>query len=350
MTLSEIPTPALVVDVDVFDANVAAAETMMAGSTKGLRPHFKTHRTPQLALRQLRGHVTGFTCATVGEAQVLVESGVTDVLLANEVVSPAKVADLVALGQAAKVTVAVDAPGPLRLLSRLAAQAGVVISVLIDLDIGLNRCGVRSLADAAALATLALKSPGVTLAGLMGYEGRIRPGTAGRDAVIKKGYRALSEAKSFLEAEGFDIRVVSAGGTATLPEALQDPDITEIQAGSYALMEPELVQAGLPFVPAALVTGTVVSRFGNRTVLDSGRRSITADRGLPPVVDPDGETVALNDEHAVIEWSRRPPELGEVVRLRPTQNRTTFNLHDFVWAVQGDQVLGRWPVSARGGS
>lgn len=350
MITAELLTPALVVDLDAFEANLAAAEALVQGTGKRLRPHFKTHRTPEIALRQLGPAATGLTCATVGEAEVLVRAGVRDVLIANEVVSQPKLDSVARLAIEARISIAVDAPGPLTDLARAARRAGAVVDVLIDLDIGLNRCGVRTLQEACALAALAARTSGVQLAGLMGYEGRIRRSAPDRAAKIAAAYARLAEVKAALEAEGHSIRVVSSAGTATLREALDDPVITEIQAGTYALMEPDIEDLGLPFRPAVSVIGTVISRTEGRGVLDVGRRSVSADRGLPLSLHPQAEVVGLNDEHTILTWTGALPNLGEQIRLRPTQNRTTFNLHDAVWTARGNQIVGYWPVSARGKS
>ena len=172
--MTALSTPALVVDLDVFEANVAAMAAMFAGTGKTLRPHVKTHRTPELARRQLGGPAVGITCATVGEAEAMVDAGIDDVLVANEVVDPRKIARLVALARRARMGVAVDDPEPVAALSREAVRAGVTIDVLIDVDILLHRCGVASAAEAVRLAEPIERAPGLRLRGIMGYEGRLR--------------------------------------------------------------------------------------------------------------------------------------------------------------------------------
>lgn len=350
MLTPELLTPALIVDLDVFETNLMAAEELVCGTGKMLRPHFKTHRTPELALRQLGPIAHGLTCATVGEAETLVNAGARDVLVANEIVSPAKIDLLAELAKQAQITVAVDALEPLNNLAWSAQRLNVTIDVLIDLDIGLNRCGVRVLEYARILAEAIRQLSGVRLVGLMGYEGRVRNSAPDRDKQIRSAYARLAEAKAALESEGHIIQVVSAAGTSTLPEALADPVITEIQAGTYALMEPDIEDLSLPFRPAVYVIGTIISRAKGRVVLDVGRRSVTPDYGLPLCLDPHGKVIALNDEHAMLSWAGDIPELGTQVRLRPTQNRTTFNLHDTVWVARGDQIIDQWPITARGKS
>jgi D-serine deaminase-like pyridoxal phosphate-dependent protein len=346
--LQPFSTPGLVVDLDAFEANVAAMAALLDGSGKTVRPHVKTHRTPELARRQLGGSAVGVTCATVGEAEVMVAAGIDDILVANEVVDPAKIARLVALARVARVSVAADDREPVETLSRAAVTGGVTISVLLDLDIGLRRCGLASAADAVTLAAVVERLPGVRLAGIMGYEGRIRLNVENREAKIAGAYAVLAEVRAALLAAGYPVEVVSASGTSTLREALADSTITELQTGVYALMEPELLVMDLPFRCAVTVRGTVISRHPGRVVLDVGRRVVGLENG-PPV--PAGFTagrIAVNDEHTILAMDDPVPALGSMLDLVPGQIRTTSNLHDWIWVSRGGQVVDRWPVSARG--
>jgi D-serine deaminase-like pyridoxal phosphate-dependent protein len=345
-----LSTPALVVDLDVFDVNVAAMAGMLAGTGKTVRPHVKTHRTPELARRQLGGPAVGLTCSTVGEAEAMVEAGLDDVLVANEVVDPAKIDRLVALAREARVAVAVDDIGPIGVLSRSAARAGVTIGVLIDVDILLHRCGVGSTEEALRLAAALEASPGVELRGIMGYEGRVRLSEPNRDGQIARAYAALADTASALRAAGFRVDTVSSAGTSTIREAIADPLITELQAGVYALMEPELLVMDLPFRCAVSLVGTVISRHPGRVVLDIGRRVVGMEYGAPTPIHFTARTIVMGDEHATITMDDPLPALGSHVALVPGQVRTTFNLHDHVWVVRGGELVDRWPISARGSS
>jgi D-serine deaminase-like pyridoxal phosphate-dependent protein len=342
-------TPGLVVDLDVYEANVAAMARLLDGTGKTVRPHVKTHRTPELARRQLGGPAVGVTCATVGEAEVMVAAGIDDVLVANEIVDPAKMARLASLGRGAHVAVAVDAPDTLEPLSRAAVQAGVTLGVLIDVDVLLHRCGVASVADALSLASALERAPGLELKGIMGYEGRMRLSVDHRSARIGDAYSMLAGVAAALEAAGFAVPVVSAAGTSTLREAIADPTITEIQAGVYALMEPELLVMDLPFRCAAVVRGTVISRHPGRVVLDAGRRVFGLEYGPPVPAGFEGRVTAVNDEHTIVDMDP-VPALGSRLDLVPGQIRTTFNLHDRVWVTRGGRLVDAWPVAARGRS
>jgi D-serine deaminase-like pyridoxal phosphate-dependent protein len=347
LTLS---TPALVVDLDVFEANVAAMEAMLAGTGTTVRPHVKTHRTPELARRQLGGSAIGVTCATVGEAEAMVEAGIDDVLLANEIVDPRKIARLVALTDRARVAVAADAAEPVASLAEEAARMGATIEVLIDVDVLLHRCGVETVDNAIELARAIERGPNLRLRGIMGYEGRLRPGEADRLGRIARAYGKLAEVRDALVGAGFPVEVVSAAGTSTLAEAVADPVITELQAGVYALMEPELLVPDSPFRCAVAIRGTVISSHPDRVVLDIGRRVVGMEYGPPVPVGFSAVRIAISDEHATIEQPDPFPGLGDVCDLWPGQIRTTFNLHDQVWVARGGQLVDRWPVTARGSS
>lgn len=349
-SVAPFSTPALVVDLDIFEANVAAMTALLRGTGKTVRPHIKTHRTPELARRQLGGSAVGITCATVGEAEAMVEAGIDDLFIANEVVDPLKVARLVALAGRARVAVAVDDPGPVAALSDEAARAGVTIDVLIDVDILLHRCGVGTAQDAVRLAKQIVAAPGLHLRGIMGYEGRLRLGAQDRAEKITQAYAKLAAVRTALLDAGFPVEVVSSAGTSTLREALADPVITEIQAGVYALMEPELLNLDLPFRCAVSIRGTVISRHPGRIVLDIGRRAVGVEYGPPAPLGFAASRIAISDEHATLEMADPVPPLGAQLDLVPGQIRTTFNLHDYVWIERGGQLVDRWPISARGSS
>jgi D-serine deaminase-like pyridoxal phosphate-dependent protein len=345
-----LSTPALVVDLDVFEANVAAMAALLEGSGKTVRPHVKTHRTPELARRQLGGTAVGVTCATVGEAEAMVEAGIDDILIANEVVDPRKIARLVALGDRARVAVAVDDLEPIAALGGEAARVRTTIDVLIDVDVLLHRCGVGSPAEAVRLAEVIDRAPRLRLRGLMGYEGRLRLGDEDRAGRIVRAYATLAEARAALLDAGFPVEAVSAAGTSTVREAIADPTITELQAGVYALMEPQLVDLGLPFRCAAAIRGTVISRHPGRIVLDIGRRVVGMEYGPPVPIGFTATRLSISDEHATIEMADPLPALGSQCDLAPGQIRTTFNLHDHVWVRRGGEIIDRWPITARGSS
>jgi D-serine deaminase-like pyridoxal phosphate-dependent protein len=352
-TPAELTTPALVVDVPALDRNIATMARFFAGGPCRLRPHVKAHKTPAIAQRQLAaGSCIGLTCATVGEAEA-VAALCEDVLIANELVGESKWARVAQLARRLRLTTAVDSRRGVEGLSAAAHAAGVRVGVLVDLDVGQGRCGVRPGEQALSLARLVAEMPALELRGVMGYEGHVQPvrERAAREAAARMAMKALVETAELLRGADLPCPIVSAGGTGTFDVSGRVPGVTEIQAGSYALMDTDYGDLGVPFVPAFFVLGTVISRPAlDRIVLDCGHKSATKDHGYPAVEGIAGARVtALNDEHAVVEV---PDEctvaIGDRVRLRPSHTDPTVNLHDVFYAVDGDRIVDVWPITARG--
>jgi D-serine deaminase-like pyridoxal phosphate-dependent protein len=352
-TLSEIPTPALVVEVKALDRNIRRMADFFASRTCKLRPHFKAHKTPEIARRQLAaGSCTGLTCATVFEAEI--GSALCDhILIANEVIGPDGCRRVAALGKRVTVTIAIDSVDGLEQISAAARESGVTIGVLVDVNVGQNRCGVSPGAEAVSLAQRVGHAPGVELRGVMGYEGHAVgiADRAEREASVRRAMDQLASTARMLVDAGLTTAIVSAGGTGSYDISSAVEGITEIQAGSYALMDTDYAKLGLPFEHALSVLGTVISRpVPQRCVADCGHKACTKDHGNPSVKDVPGATVlTLNDEHATIAL---PPhcalKIGDRIQLLPSHIDPTINLHDVMYAVDGDTVVGVWPISARG--
>ena len=351
--VADLATPALIVDVPALDRNIATMAQFFADGPCRLRPHVKAHKTPAIAKRQLAaGSCVGLTCATVSEAETLA-SLTDDILIANEVIGETKWARVAALARTLRVTTAVDSPRGAEGLAAAAQVAGVRIGVLVDLDVGQGRCGVRPGEQALSLARLVGALPALELRGVMGYEGHVQPmrDRAARHASAREAMQALVETAELLRGAGLACPIVSAGGTGTYDVSGRVPGVTEIQAGSYALMDTDYGDVGVPFVPAFFVLGTVVSRPAlDRIVLDCGHKSATKDHG-PPLVDgiAGARVTAFNDEHAVVAVPREcTAAIGDRVRLRPSHTDPTVNLHDVFYAIEGDRVVDVWPIAARG--
>jgi D-serine deaminase-like pyridoxal phosphate-dependent protein len=358
----DIPTPALVVDVPALERNIARMARFFAEGPCRLRPHFKAHKTLEIARRQLAaGSVRGLTCATVSEAEIAAplvaasrgDAASCDLLIANEVVGPGKCDRVAAVARTCPVTIAIDSAAGAGLMADAARRAGVTVGVLIDLDVGQNRCGVSSADEALALARLVTAAAGLELRGVMGYEGHLQPvaDRHEREARTRDAMRPLVETAALLREHGLRCDVVSAGGTGTHDISGRVPGVTEIQAGSYALMDGDYARLELPFEQALFVLGTIVSRPApDRCVADCGHKAATKDHGHPDVHGIAGAAVvSLNDEHATIAVrADTRVVIGDRVRLRPSHIDPTINLHDVLYAVDGDRVIGVWPVAARG--
>ncbi|MBI4885932.1 MAG: DSD1 family PLP-dependent enzyme [Acidobacteria bacterium] len=349
----EICTPALVVDIAALDRNIRRMAAFFADGACRLRPHFKAHKTPEIARRQLAaGSCVGLTCATVSEAEVAARF-CRDLLVANEVVGPGKLPRVAALARERDVTVAVDSVAGLEAMAAAARSAGVTIGALVDVNVGQDRCGVRPGDDAVALARRVAAASGVVLRGVMGYEGHL-VGLADRRERDTRARRAMADlvaTADLLRDAGLPCEVVSAGGTGTYDSSGRVGGVTEIQAGSYALMDSDYGRLDVPFEQAFWVLGTIVSRPApTRCVADCGHKALTKDHGLPVVRGIDGAAViSLNDEHATIGLpADARVQVGDSIFLRPSHTDPTINLHDVLYAIEGDRVADVWPIAARG--
>ncbi len=327
MRLEQIPTPALVVDGDALDRNIAT----MAGALPGtrLRPHVKAHKCTSLARRQAAAGHAGFTCATIRECEGMAAAGLgTDLMLANEVLDARRIGDLINGG--ARVTVAVDSQQTIE-----AAAAGGVREVIIDVNVGLPRCGCAP-QDAGRLADRA-RASGLEVRGVMGYEGHV---VGLEDAAERE--RQCRESMALLLAAHADVGgdLVSAGGTGTY--AL-NTWASEIQAGSYALMDVAYGRLGLPFEQALYVLATVVSSSSDWSVADAGLKTMGMDHGNPVI---DGATVWFcSDEHVTFS---PPTAVGDRVMLVPGHVDPTMAYHERLYVYSGDEVVDIWPVDLRG--
>lgn len=355
MKKQEIPTPALVVDLPAMERNIRRMAGYYAGRACKLRPHFKAHKTPAIARRQLAaGSCTGLTCATVGEAEVVVRERLTDeVLIANEVVGPGKAARVAKLAGQASMIVAVDSEYGLDDLALAARMAGVEVGVVVDVNVGLPRCGIAPGEPAVALARRVEETDGVVLRGLMGYEGHVvgLADRAEREAKAAKAMERLLGTARMVREAGLRCDIVSGGGTGTYDITGAMEGITEVQAGSYVLMDTAYAALDIPFELAFSVLGTVLSRpRAEQCAADNGHKACSVDHGNPAVKGIDGASVLfLSDEHATIAL---PPACaiapGDRIELWPSHIDPTINLHDVMYAVDGDEVVDAWPIAARG--
>ena len=343
----DLPTPALIVDRQKFDANVATMAAIRPGLT--LRPHIKAHKSTALAHELAKVGHTSFTCATPREVIGMVQAGLgSDLLLANETVDPARLRAMAALLNNSRITVAIDSD----VTTRMAAENGIK-DVLIDVNVGMPRCGV--LPDRAATLAAFAVSLGLNVRGVMGYEGHLMA-VADRDeqrTKVRSAMSVLVECFDDVHAQsGDDCTIISAGGTGTFD--LYDPSdpllarVNEVQAGSYALMDSHYGALELPFVQALYVVGTVISVSDSWAVIDVGLKSLGMDHGNPTI---EGASVWFcSDEHITFSMKdgRPLPGIGNRVLVRPAHIDPTIALHEVMHVVdQIGTVIDAWPVDLR---
>lgn len=361
--VAEIDTPALIVDLDAFEFNVAAMAAFAAEAGIRLRPHAKTHRCPAVALRQLEAGAVGICAQTVGEAEAMVRGGVANVLVTNQVLAPGKLARLARLGRTATVGLLVDSPQGVEAASRAAIVEKVVLDVLVEIEVGMGRCGVSPGAPAASLAERVAQSPGLRFAGLQAYHGRAQHLLAYSDRwdAIERAAEAVRATLAALDALGLRAPVVGGAGTGSFRLEAAAGCWTELQAGSYVFMDGEyagLEQADGSRVPefrnSLFVAAEIISvPATDRAVADAGLKVLTTEKGPPLVAGwPELAVASVSDEHSVIAVppEARPLGIGDRVRLVPGHCDPTVNLHDWLVAVRRDRVEEIWPVTARGAS
>jgi D-serine deaminase-like pyridoxal phosphate-dependent protein len=325
--VADLPTPALVVDAAVLDLNIAAMAAALPGDR--LRPHVKAHKCTSLAKRQAAAGHRGFTCATIRECEGMVAAGLgQDLLLANEVLDARRVGALVSDG--ARVTLAVDSPETID-----AAARGGVREVIIDVNVGLPRCGCLP-ADAGRMADLA-RERGLEVRGVMGYEGHVMivEDAADRAAQCQQSMEQLVMAAADVGGE-----LISAGGTGTYA---CNTWATEIQAGSYALMDAQYGRQGHPFRQAVFVLASVISTAPEWSVADAGLKAFGMDHGNPELAGSD--VWFCSDEHTTFS---PPRPVGDRAWLIPAHVDPTMAYHERLYLYDGDEVIDTWPIDLRG--
>ncbi len=348
----DLVTPALVLDLDLVRRNIEAMSKLSRGWKAALRPHYKAHKCPDLARMQAGAGGSGFCAATVWEAIVLVRSGLEDVLIANQVVGADKVRALAAEARQHRLALAIDDARNAGDLDLALRATGGRLDVLIEVDVGMGRCGVRSAEAAVALAEEIVRLPNLRLRGVQGYEGHcMREADPGaRAAKVAGALDRLGEAVDALGRAGFACDVVSAGGTGTCEITGNDRRVTEIQAGSYLLMDRFHCGFIESFTPALTILGTVVSRQGDTLILDCGRKSVGTDFGLPSLAEYAAYVPRyLAEEHILFDVDGQCPLTpGETAELVPGYAPSTINLYDVYHVVEKGRVMDVWPIIPRG--
>ena len=352
--LKQVDTPALIIDADRLEANIRTMADFFAGRATNLRPHTKTHKCSTLARKQIDAGARGVTCAKLGEAEVMADAGIRDILIANQIVGPIKIARLMALAKRSDVIVAVDDAANVRQLAEAAQAAGVRLNVIIEIEVGMNRCGVEARPPVVDLAKLIASSDGLSFRGVMGYEGHAVgiEDRAERERVTGEANSKLLRARDLIVAAGLPVEIVSAGGSGTYDISGSREGITEIQAGSYATMDVKYKTILAEFECALSVLATVISRPApDRIITDAGLKAFSTGWGMPvPLHRIDIEYAALSEEHGRVNVLDASCGLkpGDKERFIVTHGCTANNLHDRFYIVRNCLVEDVWPIDARG--
>lgn len=357
----DVDTPALLVDLDAFEANLRTMAGRVAAAGLRLRPHAKTHKSAAVAKRQMALGAVGVCCQKVSEAEALVAGGVSDVLVSNEVIDPRKLDRLAQLASAAHLAICVDSREGIGALSSACARHGVSMDVLVEINVGADRCGVEPGEPALALAGAIAASPSLRYAGLQAYHGRaqhVRSWVERRDA-IQAASEAAARTRDLLAQHGLTTGVISGGGTGTHPFELGSGVYTELQAGSYVFMDAdygrnlgESGEARSDYRNSLFVYSQVMSAPGRgKVIVDAGLKAIAFDSGMPLVHEhPEIAYSRPSDEHGMLDITATDLglRLGDKVRLIPGHCDPTVGLYDWIVAHRGDRVEEVWAVDARG--
>jgi D-serine deaminase-like pyridoxal phosphate-dependent protein len=352
MRVEDLDTPCLLLDLDMVERNLDVMARAFAGTGVRLRPHAKTHKTPRLALMQLERGAIGVCCAKLGEAEVMAAGGVHDILVTSELIGTQKIRRLLGLARQVRVTTLVDALEPAEQISAAAEAAGLRLRCLLDIDVGTNRTGIAPGEPALALAQKVSALPGLNLIGLQGYEGHLQHvvDVEERRAAHAAAIGQLSETANLLLDHGLNVEIVSTAGTGTARFAAGWDKVTEVQPGSYVVMDTDYGRVnGLGFEHALSVLVSVISKRDNGVTVDGGMKTLSTDSGPARPKDLDAKYTQRGDEHGLLSFERgNPLMLGDKIELLPSHCDTTINLHDLYYVTRGGYVVAVWPIAARG--
>lgn len=346
---SDIDTPAVLIDLDKAEANLKRAQDFADKAGIGLRPHIKTHKLPYFARRQVELGAVGITVQKLGEAEVMADAGLNDILLTFNIIGAAKLARLFALHQRVTIRVVADSADCVAGLAARFTDPAHKLGVFVECDTGMGRCGVQSPQAALDLAREIAAAPGLTFAGLMTYP------AAGK---YQQAAAWLAEAKTLIEASGLPVPAITTGGTPDIWHLNEAGVATEYRPGTYIYMDRSQVAAGAASYDdcALSVLATIVSRpTENRAIIDAGSKALTSDllglQGHGYVLEyPDARIVGLSEEHGTIDLSASAtkPEIGETIRIIPNHCCPVTNLFDVVNLMRQGELVETLPVAARG--
>src|SRR5207253_1316895 len=352
---SALDTPALLVDLDVMEANIARIVATCRAHGVAWRPHAKAHKTPEIAQMQLAAGATGVTCAKLGEAEVMAAAGIRDILIANQIVGPIKIGRLVDLADRADPIVCADSIENLTELDAAFTRANKRLRVAIEVDIGMNRAGVEPGAPVVAFAREIANRPGLRFVGVVGWEAHATTigDAAEKERTVRAAVSLLTASARACREAGYRVEVVSCGGTRTFPYCAQQPGVTEVQIGGAIFSDMHyLTHYQIDFMPALTVLTTVTSRpTPTRIVVDAGKKAMSGDAAAP---EPRGlgavAAMKLSAEHTKIELQQPSAALrvGDRLEFIVGYSDTTVHLHEEIVAMRAGRIEAVWRVAGRG--
>ena len=351
MKIENIETPALLVSADALERNINKMALMLKGKNPRLRPHYKTHKCPYISAMQIKAGAKGITCSKLSEAEDLADSGIEDILIANQIVGESKLSRLAELAKRCHLTVCADCEENIRDLSAAASSHGAVINCYVELELGMKRCGVDTYEEFYELAKLIKELPGLEYLGVQAYSGNMAHefDREKRMAVTDLNEKRVEGLVAYLRERGIDSKEVSGGSTGTSAFKAESRVYTELQAGSYIFMDNTYGQMDLGFENALFVLATVISTKPGRFVIDAGVKSLCPDQGPPRVLGYDAESLSLSEEHTSF-YCAHDLSVGDKVLVIPGHCCSTVNLYDEIYFEKDAKVIARLPVVSRGKS
>ncbi len=353
--IENLDTPSLLVDYSLLSKNIRFMADFFAERKPVLRPHIKTHKCPEIARMQLSAGAIGITCAKVSEAEVFADSGIQDILIANQITGNVKIDRLTELARRCSLMVAVDDQENAAEIDHMCRLKGVKLGILIEVDIGMRRCGVQPGVQTLELARAVRSHSNLVFRGLQAYEGHLVlvKDPVERAEKIRSAFAPLQNTVDLLADAGLPAEIVSGGGTGTYDVSGVETPLTEIQAGSYVFMDHTYRAVRPEFAQALTVLSSVVSRaVPDRLVTDAGLKAMTSEFGWPQLLDgPAAEMNYLSEEHGVMtlkDPSEVSLKIGDRILFSPSHVCTTVNLHDYFHVHENGLVRDIWEIAARG--
>ena len=349
----KISTPALVVDYDLMQKNIKTMANFAREKNINLRPHVKTHKCPEIAKMMLEAGASGICVAKVGEAEIFAESGLNDILIANQVIDLGQIKRLIELNKKTLVRVCVDSEKNVKDLSKAAQKEGISLEVVLEIDIGLGRNGIQPGEPALNFAKFLQNQKNIKLVGLQGYEGHLISvlDPELREQQAHNCMQLLVDTRDLLNENGININYLTGGNTTTYRFTGSHEGITEIQPGTYVFNDEHHYRVCPEFEVAATVLCAVSNNPTRRIyTVDAGLKSVTNDNGNPTLKNyPKSKIKVMTEEHSIIRTGPKDTfEIGQKIEIIPSHICTTVNLYDFLTVVKDDDIIEIWDVSARG--
>ena len=361
MLISELDTPAVIVDLDVMEQNLSQMADYCRRHDLRLRPHTKTHKIPALARKQIESGASGITVAKLDEAEVMIDAGLTDLLVAYPIAGPTKAQRLAALAERATLAVSLDSEETARGISAAVSERGTRVGILVELDVGFGRCGVANYTEALRLAQTVASLPGIEFKGLMFFPGQFGVEPEERAALRQQVNELLDRCREKFASAGLPVKTISGGSTPSRYESEFFHGVNEVRPGTYIFNDRNTVgvsAADLTDCALSVIVTVVSTSVAGHAMIDGGSKTLSSDRyqaehgrGFGFVKqDPVAEVERLSEEHGHLNIARsdRRYRVGERLAIIPNHVCATVNLHDEIYGVRGEQVETAWRVAGRG--